>query len=198
MQWPAAIRHSGAWLGVQGVFNWSKYVVKFSAYWGHSALGIPPAPPVTTAITLGRNPGGIMLCLPIQKPKHDTWKWFYTWVWWRSEYSSAWEQRQEPRVFPSQARLWWPRSQRADLDILSHFSACAQTLASAIVSGPRSAHSSQGQHWDQLGVRRLMPFPTTFLLSPVVKCASKSKVNDNSQSLCLLKHKVYIFQIKIK
>ena len=59
----------------------------------------------------------------------------------------------------------------------------AQTLASAIVSGPRSAHSSQGQHWDQLGVRRLMPFPTTFLLSPVVKCASKSKVNDNSQNL---------------
>ena len=32
VQWPAGIRQSGAWLGVQGVFNWSKYVVKFSAY----------------------------------------------------------------------------------------------------------------------------------------------------------------------
>ena len=59
VQWPAAIRHSGAWLGVQGVFNWSKYVVKFSAYSSIARIAQPPAPPVTTTDKTDRARGEI-------------------------------------------------------------------------------------------------------------------------------------------
>ena len=146
-----------------------------------------------------------MLCLPIQKPKtHDTWKWFYTLESGNAQniLVSLRKEAKSHTICSSH-----PRPDYGDhgvRELLTSTSCLTSPPLPRLWPQPLSPDQDQahrahrGQHWDQLGVRRLMPFPTTFLLSPVVKCASKSKVNDNSQSLSVSWNTKYIFQIKIK